>query len=207
MQLIVKDAVLARGGRTVAGPLSFAVKSGVPLIVTGPNGAGKTTLLRALAGVLPLESGQIAIDGGAHDAELGEQCHYAGHRDAIKSVLTVYENIAFWAEYLGGEDGARPRAQSAIEAFALDALADTPVRYLSAGQKRRTGLARLVAAERPVWLLDEPTVSLDTSAIALLTAAIGQHLAGGGLVVAATHMPLGLPASEELRMMPLARAA
>lgn len=187
--------------------LSFTAEAGQPVILTGPNGAGKTTLLRVLAGLAEPDGGTLVLEGAPPDAARGEFSHYTGHRDAITAALTVAENIRFWATFLGGSDGADARVDRALAAFELDALADTPCRYLSAGQRRRTGLARLIAAERAVWLLDEPTVSLDARSTALLTAAIEQHVAGGGLVIAATHAPLALANAFELRLGLKARAA
>lgn len=196
-----------RGSRVVIDGLSFAVQVGMPLVLTGPNGSGKTTLLRALAGLSEPESGDLVFAGWPADAPRAELCHYAGHGDAINGTLTVAENIRFWAEYLGGQEHATRRVDAALEQFNLDALADTPVRYLSAGQRRRTGLARLIAAQRPVWLLDEPTVSLDTASVGLLVKAIETHLAEGGFAIAATHSPLGFKSASELSLAPVAARA
>jgi heme exporter protein A len=135
---------------------------------------------------------------------VGEQCHYVGHLNAIKSALTVEENAAFWCHFLGGE---AERIATALAAFGLDALRDIPAAYLSAGQKRRLGLARVLVAERPIWLLDEPTVSLDEAAQAVLARAVDAHTGHGGLVVAATHMPLAFAGARELRLGRAAAAA
>lgn len=196
--LCVDTLVLARGGRVVVDRLSFKVARGAALIVKGPNGAGKTTLLRALAGFLAPQSGSIALDGCDRERSVGEHCHYVGHLNGIKSSLTVVENLAFWADYLGTGQGRAERVDSALNAFDLEPLADIPAGYLSAGQKRRLGLARLVVADRALWLLDEPTVSLDRNATTLLAAAVDRHTAQGGMVVAATHLDLGLQRTADL---------
>ena len=177
--------------------ISFAVEAGGALLVTGPNGAGKTTLLRTLAGFLRPEAGQVRLEGGAAEMSIAEQCHYVGHSNAMKPSLTVAENAAFWSGFLGG---ATDRLDRALSTFGLAPLRDIPAAYLSAGQRRRAGLTRLLVAERPVWLLDEPTASLDDAAQEMLAGAVNRHLAGGGLVVAATHMPLGFERARELRL-------
>jgi heme exporter protein A len=146
----------------------------------------------------------VRIDGGDAERSVGEQCHYVGHLNALKASLTVEENAAFWCRFLGGR---RDGLDAALAAFGLAALRDMPVAYLSAGQKRRLGLARVLLAHRPIWLLDEPTVSLDSAAQAALTRTVEGHLAKGGLVVAATHAPLGLPNARELHLGGAAEAA
>jgi heme exporter protein A len=173
------------------------VDAGQALVLTGPNGSGKTTLLRTLAGFLEPLSGTIRLDGGDPERSIAEQCHYVGHRDAVRASLTVGENAAFWSGFLGGAEG---RGQAALERFGLAAISDVPASYLSAGQRRRLGLIRLLLADRPLWLLDEPTASLDAAAVRTLTELITAHIRGGGLLVAATHVPLGLPAAGELRL-------
>ena len=207
MQLIAENLRIERGSRPVIDGISFAVKSGEALVLTGPNGAGKTTLLRALAGFLSASSGSIVLQGGDADKLLAEQCHVVGHANALKSSLTVYENVAFWAAYLAGADGATERSSRALEHFGLSDLAEFPAGYLSAGQKRRLGLARLLAAERPIWLLDEPTVSLDTVSTKLLSDAVNAHTANGGIAIAATHLPLGFERARELPLGAKARLA
>ena len=192
-----------RGGRTLFADLSFAVAAGEALLVMGPNGAGKTTLLRTIAGLLQPAAGRVFMEGGAPDHALSEQCHYVGHSNAIKTSLTVAENAAFWSRFLGNGSAG----QAALETFGLAALSDIPAGYLSAGQKRRLGLARLLLADRPVWLLDEPTASLDGASQEALTGAVNVHLARGGIVVAATHVPLGFIGSRELHLGRLAQAA
>jgi heme exporter protein A len=204
MRLIGDKLSATRGSRTLFADLSFSVASGEALLVMGPNGAGKTTLLRTIAGFAQPRSGRVRIEGGKPDHLLGEQCHYLGHANAIKGALTVSENATFWARFLNDNAG---EAETALSTFGLSALRDIPAGYLSAGQKRRLGLARLLLAKRPIWLLDEPTSSLDTSAQDALTGAAQAHLKAGGIIVAATHVPLGFGSSRELLLGSAARAA
>jgi len=204
MKLMADRVSAVRGGRTVFTDMSFAVAGGEALVLTGPNGAGKTTLLRIIGGLLRPAAGSIRLDGGQLERTLSEQCHYVGHLNGVKASLTVEENAAFWNRYLGGDS---ERTGRALAAFGLTAVRDIPVAYLSAGQRRRLGLARLLLAERPLWLLDEPTVSLDRSAQEVLARVVDAHLAAGGLVVAATHMPLGLARARELQLGMAALAA
>jgi heme exporter protein A len=204
MKLIAEKLCARRGGRTLFAGLSFSVAAGQALLVTGPNGAGKTTLLHTIAGFLPPEAGEIRLDGNAAEASIAEQCHYVGHANAVKPSLTVAENAAFWSGFLGGPPD---RLDAALATFGLAALRDIPAGYLSAGQRRRAGLLRLLLAERPLWLLDEPTTSLDTAAQAMLAGAVNRQLAGGGLVVAATHLALGFDRAQELHLGRTAAAA
>jgi heme exporter protein A len=197
MRLSGRDLACLRGGREVFAGLNFAAESGEALVVTGHNGAGKTTLLRLIAGLLEPAQGEIELSGGAADASLPEQAHYLGHRDALKPALTVLENLQFWYAFLGGRDAP---AASALDAVGLAGLAGLPAGYLSAGQRRRLSVARLLAAPRPVWLLDEPTAALDSAGQQRLLGLMQAHLAGGGIIVAATHGPLGLDGAKELRL-------
>jgi heme exporter protein A len=199
MRLSAENIALERGGRQLFRNLTFAVDDGEALIVTGPNGAGKSSLLRAIAGLLSLNGGRLALAGGDPELTIGEQAHYVGHADALKGSLTAGENLAFWAGALGG-DTRRAAWLPALERLGLGHVGDFPVRALSAGQKRRVALARLLVAERPIWLIDEPTTALDVAAQALFTAVMGERLRSGGLIVAATHAPLGLMGAKELRL-------
>jgi heme exporter protein A len=199
MRLRAWDLTIERGGRRVIAGLSFEAAAGLGLIVTGPNGAGKTSLLRALAGFLPLEGGGFALDGGDRERTVGEQAHYLGHAEGVKGALTAGENLAFAADMLGG-DSSRAAQLAALAALGLSHVIDFPTRLLSAGQRRRVALARLLIADRPLWLLDEPTTALDAGAQVALAAVMQTHLKGGGILVAAVHAPLGLEGAQELRL-------
>lgn len=182
MTVSVQDLAVARGGVPVLTGVSFRVEDGGALILRGPNGVGKTTLLRTLAGLQPPISGTVT---GA-----GEEAAYASHADGVKAQLTVTENLAFWAELYGLR-----MDDAVLDLFALRALADRPGGALSAGQRRRLGLARLAVIGRRVLLLDEPTVSLDAASVAAFAGWLtGAHLARGGIAVIATHIDLGLSA-------------
>jgi len=176
-----------RGSKVLFEDLSFPLAPGEGLLVTGPNGAGKTSLLRQIAGLLPLAAGLLSLEGPRPDVELPELCHYVGHLNGIKTIFTVRENLAFWADFLG--DNGSPLSP-ALAAFGLTPLADLPAGLLSAGQKRKLTLSRLFAAPRPIWLLDEPQVSLDAPSLKLLDDAIKNHLDAGGIAVVASHTAL-----------------
>ena len=201
MRLSASHVSIERSGRLIISNLSFALDAGGLLTVTGANGAGKSTLLRALAGLLPLAAGAFSCDGLPLDTTLATQAHYLGHLDALKSALTAEENLHFWAAMLG-DGGLSPR--QALAQLALAHVADFPAGYLSAGQKRRVALARLLVARRPIWLLDEPTTALDAQSQTLFADVVRAHLASGGLVVAATHAPLGIAGARDLRLAPAA---
>lgn len=185
-----------RGGREVFAGLDFAAVSGEALAVMGRNGSGKTSLLRLIAGLLVPAGGTIALDGGDGELTLPEQCHYLGHRDALKPALSVAENLAFWADFLGGE---RFEAIESLAKVGLDHATHLPAAFLSAGQRRRLSLARLLTVRRPVWLLDEPTTALDVAGQDMFAGLMRTHLAAGGMIIAATHAPLGVD-SRELRI-------
>lgn len=189
MEIRVDNLAVARGGVTVLQGLSFTVASGQALILRGPNGSGKTTLLRTLAGLQP------AVAGTIHLAP--EAAAYGAHADGLKSTLTVRENLAFWAAIHGTDT-----VESAMTGMDVASLANRRAAELSAGQKRRLGLARLLVTGRPVWLLDEPTVSLDAASVALFAGIVRQHLSGGGVAVIATHVDLGLPEAAVLDLAP-----
>jgi heme exporter protein A len=189
-----------RGERLVFEDVSFSVAGGEALVLRGANGSGKSTLLRLIAGLLRRSEGTL-IWRGTDTTDDPEAWHadlcFVGHLDAVKPLFTVAENLAFWSGIRGeGDRGPMP----ALAQFGLADLADVPARFLSAGQKRRLGLARLLAVPVPVWLLDEPTVSLDADSVAALAAAMAEHRAAGGLVIAATHAELGLDAAKVLTL-------
>jgi heme exporter protein A len=199
MRLSAWDLTIERGGRRLIAGLSFAADEGASLIVTGPNGAGKSTLLRALCGFLPVEAGGFALEGGDPERTVGEQAHYLGHADGVKGALTAGENLAFAAAMLGGEF-SRAAQEEALARVGLAHVIDFPARLLSAGQRRRVGLARLLVADRALWLLDEPATALDAAAQAALLAIMQAHLSAGGIIVAAAHAPLGLEEAQEVRL-------
>jgi heme exporter protein A len=193
MRLSGRELRCVRGGREVFSALDFAASSGEALAVTGANGSGKTSLLRLVAGLLVAAGGSIDLEGGDAELSLPEQAHYLGHRDALKPALSVQENLSFWRDFLGGdvED-----AGSCLAAVALDHATHLPAAYLSAGQRRRLSIARLLTVRRPIWLLDEPTSALDAAGQYLFAGLMRDHLARGGIIVAATHAPLGIEARE-----------
>src|SRR4051794_28984894 len=196
MRLLGSQIDCVRGGREVFPGLDFEAASGQTLAVTGPNGSGKTSLLRLIAGLLMPASGLIALQGGIAELTLPEQAHYLGHRDALKPALSVLENLTFWRDFLGGEVGD---SSDCLAKVGLTHATHLPAAYLSAGQRRRLSIGRLLAVRRPVWLLDEPTSALDAAGQELFAGVMRDHLAAGGIVVAATHAPLGIEAME-LRM-------
>lgn len=191
-----------RGGRLVFSQVDFTIAAGQALILTGPNGAGKSSLLRMIAGLIHPAAGRVALEGGGEELSIAEQSHYLGHLDPLKPALTVTENLAFWARFLNGARNVDEAALIArgLEAAGLPDLAELPAGYLSAGQKRRLSLARMLAAPRPIWLLDEPTTALDAASQERLHGVMQAHLSEGGLIVAATHGPLGLTEPAELRL-------
>lgn len=196
--LTAERLACSRGGRLVFDGVSFSLRSGEALVLTGRNGAGKSSLIAMLAGRLPVEGGTLTFAGGG-DAPLVEHLHLVGHRDGLKSALTAAENLTFVRDMLGAP-ALEPKA--ALEAVGLAHAAALPVAYLSAGQRRRVALARLLVANRPLWLLDEPFSALDAASQAVLTALMQAHLAKGGMIVAATHGPLGLVKAKSLQIGP-----
>jgi heme exporter protein A len=196
MRLSGRGVRCVRGGRQIFSGLDFEASSGEALAVTGANGTGKTSLLRIIAGLLTITDGSVDLEGGEAELTLPEQAHYLGHRDALKPAMSVMENLAFWRDFLGGETSD---AATSLAAVGLDHAIHLPAAYLSAGQRRRLSIARLLVVRRPVWLLDEPTNTLDTAGQSMFAALMGDHLSHGGLIIAATHAPLGI-AARELRI-------
>lgn len=196
MKITATGLACERGGRIVFTDLNFAVESGKFLRLTGPNGAGKSSLLRLISGLSEPSQGSLKLAGGGDsDLTLAEQAHYIAHGEASKSALSVAENLVFWRDFLGGGDLA-----NALGAVNLASLADYPVALLSEGQKRRLALARLALANRPIWLLDEPSVGLDEASQKLLLGLMRQHLKANGIIIAATHVPLGLKPDQSLHL-------
>lgn len=193
MRLSGRGVRCERGGREVFSGLDFEAVSGEAVAVTGRNGAGKTSLLRLIAGLLAPAGGSVELEGGEAELTLPEQAHYLGHRDALKPALSVMENLTFWRDFLGGEAGD---AGASLAQVGLDHAAHLPAAFLSAGQRRRLSIARLLSVRRPLWLLDEPTSALDIAGQQMFAGVMQDHLAGGGLIMAATHTPLGIEARE-----------
>jgi heme exporter protein A len=216
-QRIAAEAIMAeglacqRGGRTIVSGISFEVSAGRSLALRGPNGSGKTTLLRTIAGYLQPAAGNIRVirissgsaasekEAGPGDSAAEGVLHYIGHANGIKPRLSVIENVCFWQRYYSGTDDIEA-AETALEAFGLLNLASFLAGHLSQGQARRLGLARLLAAWRPVWLLDEPSVSLDAASTRLLENAIAKHLSSGGIAIVSTHLDLALPEAQVLEL-------
>jgi len=200
VRIDVDNLACRRSGRLVFAGLSFGLSEGEALLVTGRNGAGKSSLLAILSGEIRPEGGAIRTDG-LGERTLPEALHLVGHRDALKGALTAEENLAFARDLLGGSlgDPALTPAE-ALEAVGLGHAAPLPVAYLSAGQRRRVALARLLVVRRPLWLLDEPTSALDAAAQDTLFGLMRTHLAGGGLIAAATHAALPIEGARELRI-------
>ncbi len=188
LRMQVRDLACARGGVPLLDGVSFGLEAGAVLVLRGPNGCGKTTLLRTLAGLQPALSGDVTMPE--------ESLVYAAHADGVKPTLTVVENLQFWARI----HGAAPddSVDSALERMNLRALSTRQAQHLSAGQKRRLGLARLLVSGRPLWMLDEPTVSLDAQSVAVFAELVRRHLAQGGAALIATHVALGLEEAREL---------
>ena len=197
MRLTASNLACRRGGREVFAGVSFSVASGELLAIRGRNGAGKSSLLRMVVGLVRVADGQLALEAGDPELTIGEQAHYLGHQDALKPSLSVRENLQFWADFLG--TGAAAIGEP-LTRVGLETLADLPAAYLSAGQRRRLSIARLLVVTRPIWLLDEPASTLDAAAQARLAELMRTHLGGGGLIVAAAHGPVGLADTQELRL-------
>jgi len=198
MRLIAENLGGERGGETVFANIGFALDKGEALIVTGPNGSGKSTLLRVVAGLLPAAAGKVLVEGGGEAfPTVASASHYLGHLNAMKTALSVEENLGFWRAFQG-EPGLG--VEEALETVALGGLGHLPFGYLSTGQRRRASIAKLLVSRRPVWLLDEPTAGLDKASEERFAGLMRGHLRDGGIVVAATHLPLGLEGAKVLGM-------
>jgi heme exporter protein A len=193
LRIFVSDLACSRGERRLFQGLGFMLDSGEAMVVTGPNGVGKTTLLRALAGFVRPDKGSIKLEGTTEDIPMAEASHFVGHRDGLKGALTVRENLELAPALLGSRGIAAGEAAARLN---LMPLLDLPVAVLSAGQRRRAALARLLVAERPIWLLDEPTAALDAASSVLVETMLRDHASSGGIVIATTHLPLHLSADE-----------
>lgn len=206
MDLQIDSLSCRRAGRQVLHRIDFTLPAGSAAALRGPNGAGKSTLLRALAGLLPISGGDVRLHGQSLVQDRGsfqEQIAYAGHLDAVKPALGVLENLKAWA-LLNGQGAAR--AEAALERFGLTPIASRPAVECSAGQRRRLGLARLLVADRALWLMDEPTVSLDKDAKGLIADLVREHVAAGGMALIATHEDLGLGSVPALEIQPASAA-
>ncbi|AVA23331.1 MULTISPECIES: heme ABC exporter ATP-binding protein CcmA [unclassified Rhizobium] len=203
MHLSAENLAARRGEDLIFANVSFSLSNGEALILTGRNGSGKSTLLRVVAGLLKQEKGRVAFTDskGESDRPAGEVSHYLGHRNAMKSELTVAENLGFWKIFLGDmAGGSGLDIDEAADAVGLAGITHLPFGYLSAGQQRRIAFAKLLVAYRPIWILDEPTAALDAAADRLFAELISSHQKAGGIVLAATHQPLGLTNTQEMRM-------
>lgn len=203
MRLIAENLGAERGDEPVFSGLAFDLRASEALIVTGANGSGKSTLLRVIAGLLPATQGMIRLEGGNLEGG-GEEwqtpadaCHYLGHTNAMKTALSVEENLRFWQEFSGSPHLS---IDEALAMVGLPQVASLPFGYLSTGQKRRTAIAKLLISYRPLWLLDEPTAGLDAASERQFAALMRAHLDDGGMIVAATHIPLGLDGVKHLQL-------
>lgn len=198
MRLIAENLGGERGGEAVFSGIGFVLEKGEALIVTGPNGSGKSTLLRVVAGLLPVARGKVLVEGGGEAfPTVASASHYLGHLNAMKTALSVEENLGFWRAFQGEPALS---VDEALETVALGGLGHLPFGYLSTGQRRRVSIAKVLVSRRPVWLLDEPTAGLDKASEERFAGLMRDHLEGGGIVVAATHLPLGLERARELSM-------
>ncbi|MFJ5368182.1 heme ABC exporter ATP-binding protein CcmA [Bosea sp. CER48] len=197
MRLLVENLACRRGGRLIFEKLSFVLNAGEAIALTGRNGAGKSSLIAMLCGRLRPDHGSIRLEGGDEEARLAEVAHLVGHRDGLKTALTARENLAF-AQAILGDAALTP--EGALAMVGLAHASELPVGYLSAGQRRRVALARLLVSRRPYWLLDEPMSALDTASQTMLAGLMREHLANGGAILAATHGPLGLDNAREFRI-------
>ncbi|SMC88969.1 heme ABC exporter ATP-binding protein CcmA [Rhizobium sp. RU36D] len=203
MRLMAEGLSARRGEELIFTNVSFTLEQGQALLLTGRNGSGKSTLLRVIAGLLRPENGTVTLAGQGHGEQrpARELSHYLGHRNAMKQELSVAENLLFWQRFLGDSEGGQGvDIEEAAHAVGLVGITHLPFGYLSAGQQRRFAMAKLLVAHRPLWLLDEPTAALDSSADVMFAGLVTDHLARGGMAIAATHQPLGLEGAQQLVM-------
>ncbi|WP_176036389.1 heme ABC exporter ATP-binding protein CcmA [Brucella tritici] len=189
MRLEAENLAGERGGETIFAGLSFALSEGEALVVTGPNGSGKSTLLRIICGLLQPEAGKVELREDGTVLPVRAACHYLGHQNAMKPALSVRENLSFWQKFNGA---AQAEIDEALEAVDLPGVEHLPFGYLSTGQKRRVSIAKLLVSHRPLWIVDEPTAGLDKASEARFAEIMRGHMREGGMIVAATHIPLGL---------------
>jgi heme exporter protein A len=202
MRFVVEELAGERGGELIFADITFMLGAGGALTVTGPNGSGKSTLLRVLAGLLPPAAGSARLEDGGEDwPTIGAACHYLGHSNAMKTALTVEENLHFWRDFLGHPHLG---VDEALEMVGLPDIGHLPFGYLSTGQRRRVAIARMLASYRPVWLVDEPTAGLDKASEKAFEELMHLHLEDGGMIVAATHLPLDLPGTATLELKAMA---
>ncbi|WP_312798017.1 heme ABC exporter ATP-binding protein CcmA [Tianweitania sp.] len=198
MRITARDLGADRGGERIFSDISFEVGEGGCLLVTGPNGSGKSTLLRAIGGLLPLTEGTIALDPTSETwSSVPAACHYLGHHNGLKQTLSVEENLNFWRDFSGEP---RQTVEEALDNVGLYGLGHLPFAVLSTGQRRRAAIARLLVTWRPIWLLDEPTAGLDARSEKRFAGLMEAHRAAGGIIIAATHWPLGLMDVQDLVM-------
>ena len=197
MRLGAENLAGERGGETIFASLSFELSSGEALIVTGPNGSGKSTLLRIICGLLAPEEGKITLVEDKTALPVRAACHYLGHQNAMKPALSVRENLLFWQKFNGA---AALQIDEALEAVDLPGVEHLPFGYLSTGQKRRVSIAKLLISHRLLWIVDEPTAGLDKASEARFAELMRDHMREGGMVIAATHIPLGLDGVKTLDM-------
>lgn len=197
MRLEAENLAGERGGETVFSGLGFTLQPGEALVVTGPNGSGKSTLLRIIAGLLPAESGRIELNDAGEVLPVSAACHYLGHQNAMKPALSVRENLRFWQNFHGA---TRLDIDEALEVVNLLGVDHLPFGYLSTGQKRRVSIAKLLVSHRPLWIVDEPTAGLDRASESRFVQMMRDHLGDGGMIIAATHIPLGLEDMKTLDM-------
>lgn len=197
MRLEAENLAGERGGETIFAGLSFALSEGEALVVTGPNGSGKSTLLRIISGLLQPEAGKVELREDGTVFPVRAACHYLGHQNAMKPALSVRENLSFWQKFNGA---AQTEIDEALEAVDLPGVEHLPFGYLSTGQKRRVSIAKLLVSHRPLWIVDEPTAGLDKASEARFAELMRGHMRDGGMIVAATHIPLGLEGVSALDM-------